>query len=404
MMQALLLLALAPLTATGAPGAGQAGAQAGRAGAAASALLAQGCMCLSSSQAGARRGALSRLRGGGGGAGAAAARTAEAAESTAHDVAKAMQLLEKARAGYAAAGVKPPGKLEQIDELNRMLAEDKDALIHGDRRVLERLEQKLGGPDPGVPAEEASVLDSEEQEQEDWEAGVDKLKEEGDAILEEIRTGKKRGPDYNHWDEIPALRKAELMITEDSHHALWKAVRDQNADRLAYLLQHRKQNGDTQYDVNHMFSTLWNSTLLHVAAECEDVEVATMLVTSGARMEQRNTYYQAPLHLATFWGNMPMVRRLLDMGAELEVRSSDDSTPLHIAAFYGQNETAKELVPSLPRRIGFCKVGVHVAHACCQSRPAHFACARARGVREHRHAFWLGGGCKGGQLCEGRRA
>jgi hypothetical protein len=32
-------------------------------------------------------------------------------------------------------------------------------------------------------------------------------------------------------------------------------------------------------------------------------------------------YYQAPLHLASFWGNIPMVRRLIDMGADIEVRS-----------------------------------------------------------------------------------
>jgi hypothetical protein len=107
-----------------------------------------------------------------------------------------------------------------------------------------------------------------------------------------MRTGTKRGPDYNHWDEIPALHKAALMISEDSHHALWKAVRDQNADRLGYLLQHKKCSGHTQYDVNHMFPALWNSTLLHVAAECEDVEVATMLFTSGAHLEQRNRYHR----------------------------------------------------------------------------------------------------------------
>ena len=276
-----LLLTAATSCALTAPMAEWADARAGRAGgggAAAHALLSRGCWTLS--------GAL-RLRGG-------AARQTGALDSatrTARDVEKAMQLLEKARAGYAAAGVKPPGKLEQIDALNRLLAEDKNALINGDRRVLDKLEQTVGAPDPGVTPDEALALDSEEQQQEDWEAGVDKMKEEGDAILHEMRTGTKRGPDYNHWDEIPALRKAALMISEDSHHALWKAVRDQNADRLGYLLQHKKCSGHTQYDVNHMFPALWNSTLLHVAAECEDVEVATMLFTSGAHLEQRNRYH-----------------------------------------------------------------------------------------------------------------
>lgn len=277
-----LLLTAATSCALTAPIAEWADARAGRAGVGGAVAqqdqvsLSRGCAALS--------GAL-RLRGGA----ARPAGVSDAAARTARDVEKAMQLLEKARAGYAAAGVKPPGKLEQIDALNRLLAEDKNALINGDRGVLDKLEQTVGAPDPGAP--QALALDSEEQQLEDWEAGVDKMKEEGDAILHEMRTGTKRGPDYNNWDEIPALRKAALMISEDSHHALWKAVRDQNADRLAYLLQHKKCSGHTRYDVNHMFPALWNSTLLHVAAECEDVEVATMLFTSGAHLEQRNRYY-----------------------------------------------------------------------------------------------------------------
>jgi len=64
-----------------------------------------------------------------------------------------------------------------------------------------------------------------------------------------------------------------------------------------------------------------------------------------------------------------------------------------------RREEANELVTSLRRRKGFWKEGVHVAHACCQSRPAHFACVRARWC-EGAHASWLGGGCKGGQLSE----
>jgi hypothetical protein len=258
--------------------------------------------------------------------------------STARDVAKATALLEKARAGFAAAGVQPPEKLAQIDELNRLLNEDGQAIAHGDQLALERLKRSVGVWDQKMGAEKVSVVDSDE-DRDDWEAEVDKLKEEGDEIEKEIRTGVKRGSEFNHWNEIPALRKAELEISSDSHHPLWKAVRDANVDRLQYLLKSR-----SEWDINHAFPSLWNSSLLHVAAEGEDVDVLTLLVTSGAAMEQRNTYCQAPLHLASYWGNRNMIRRLVDMGADVEVRSSDASTPLHIAAFYGQNDTAKELV------------------------------------------------------------
>jgi hypothetical protein len=264
--------------------------------------------------------------------------SAERAAETARDVAKAAALLQKARAGFAAAGVQPPDKIAQIDELSRLLNDDKAALVEGDLSAHDRLKRTVGTWDKTMGAAVASVVDSDE-DREDWEAEVDKLKEEGDALEQEIRTGVRRGSEYNQWDEIPALRKAELMISEDSHYPLWKAVRDANADRLRYLLQSR-----TDLNVNHEFSALWNSSLLHVAAEGEDVEVLTLLVISGAAIEQRNAYSQAPLHLASYWGNVEMIRRLLDMGADIEVRSSDASTPLHIAAFYGQNETVKELV------------------------------------------------------------
>jgi hypothetical protein len=221
-----------------------------------------------------------------------------AEDSVAHDVEKATALLEKARAGYAAAGVRPPEKIEKMDKLNKLLTEHKEALIKGDRHAINALKRTMGtmGQDDYAADDDGpSVIDSDE-DREDWEDGVDKLKVEGDAILKEIRTGVKRGPDYNHWDEIPALRKAELMINEDTHHPLWTAVRDGNADRLRYLLKANKM-----YDVNHRFPALWNSSLLHVAAECNDVEVATILVNSGAHIEARNTYHQAPLHLATYW-------------------------------------------------------------------------------------------------------
>jgi len=34
---------------------------------------------------------------------------------------------------------------------------------------------------------------------------------EGDAMAHEMRTGIKRGPDFNHWDGIPALRKVHYI-------------------------------------------------------------------------------------------------------------------------------------------------------------------------------------------------
>ena len=267
--------------------------------------------------------------------------------ATAADVAKAAALLQKARAGYAASGVQPPDAVEQIDALNAVLEEDRAALVRGDAAALDRLQRSLGpvADDPAAAAE-ASVVESEE-DGEDWEGGVEKMQQERDAILHEMRTGVPRSapgapPGYSQWDEIPALQKAELMMSEDSHHPLWKAVRDGNADRLRYLLDTRGTG--TRYDINHKFPSLWNSALLHVAAEGNDIEVATLLVQAGGDLEQRNTYLQAPLHLASYWGETSMVRHLVDMGADVEVRSSDSSTPLHIAAFYGQNATAQALV------------------------------------------------------------
>ena len=42
------------------------------------------------------------------------------------------------------------------------------------------------------------------------------MKAEGDAIEKEIRTGVKRGPNFNHWDEIPALRKVCVCLRHTS--------------------------------------------------------------------------------------------------------------------------------------------------------------------------------------------
>ena len=86
-------------------------------------------------------------------------------------------------------------------------------------------------------------------------------------------------------------------------------------------------------------------SLLHVAAESGDVEVARLLVEKGADVEQGARGRETPLHVAALLGALPTVNLLLDNGANLEARDRRDRTPLDFAvSVLGNEETVRQLI------------------------------------------------------------
>lgn len=87
-------------------------------------------------------------------------------------------------------------------------------------------------------------------------------------------------------------------------------------------------------------------TLLHSAAENENLIAIEYLVAQGADLEARTTSGWTPLHFAVDIAidgasqqmtpiDFTLVRRLVDMGARLDARNDENQTPRDVAAAYG---------------------------------------------------------------------
>lgn len=263
------------------------------------------------------------------------------------EIQKAMRLLQKADEGFRAAGLTPNDATRSGEDLDDDDPAAKLQSIAKLRSLLEGDAPALASPSPEHIKElkrlrlmdDSTLNFGSEMESSHWDATA----RAEDAALSQAfsnhvtpKPGAKKKKTL--WDDLPPLFKERMSLSLDAHHPLWAAVAQSNVDRLSYLLD------QPAYNVNHRFRALWNSTLLHVAAELPDVEVATLLVKRGAAIDALNAYDQTPLHLAAYRGEIPMVERLVDMGAPIEDRSWDGSTALHIACFQGQNKTAETLV------------------------------------------------------------
>jgi cytochrome c len=86
---------------------------------------------------------------------------------------------------------------------------------------------------------------------------------------------------------------------------------------------------------------------LHTAAANGRLEVAEILISAGARINDRAGMLRAtPLHMAVLGGNTDLAALLLAKGADIDARDGSRNTPLHVAADRGQVAMVELLVRS----------------------------------------------------------
>ena len=73
----------------------------------------------------------------------------------------------------------------------------------------------------------------------------------------------------------------------------------------------------------------------HTARESNSLELASLLIASGADVNQRAEDGQSSLHLAVRNGNDSLATLLIDHGADVNARDLEEYTPLHSAAWNG---------------------------------------------------------------------
>jgi len=84
-------------------------------------------------------------------------------------------------------------------------------------------------------------------------------------------------------------------------------------------------------------------TPLHLAASRGHLDVARLLVESGADVDARSEFGYTPLHVAAMEGYLDVARLLVESGADVDARDKKGRTPLDLARKGGHREVMKLL-------------------------------------------------------------
>ncbi len=78
----------------------------------------------------------------------------------------------------------------------------------------------------------------------------------------------------------------------------------------------------------------------------KSVELAELLMKSGASLASQNAWFQTPLHCACKSGNAALVKCLVSSRGELDAKDQQGRTPLHYCSAGNRNVIAKCLIES----------------------------------------------------------
>lgn len=104
----------------------------------------------------------------------------------------------------------------------------------------------------------------------------------------------------------------------------------------------RVQSLLSSHDVNACSDS--GSTALTLAVRANDIEIARILLQSGANVDWLNKAKQSPLFVACWGGNVEMVAMLLEAGADTNTPDTRGWTPLMAAVHEDNLEIAQLLL------------------------------------------------------------
>ena len=138
------------------------------------------------------------------------------------------------------------------------------------------------------------------------------------------------------WHRILPVALAGLLLGAGVNRPLLvDAVKNADKAGVRALLQKKVDVNAAEPD---------GSTALHWASYRDDVEIASLLLLSGANVNAANDLGVTPLWSASQNGSLAMVRRLLKAGANPNAALLAGETPLMVAARSGYPEIVEELL------------------------------------------------------------
>ena len=113
-------------------------------------------------------------------------------------------------------------------------------------------------------------------------------------------------------------------------------------DEYKILAPKLEQSIEQGYDVNTLHRGI--RSLLHGAAQFDDVDTAILLVKNHADVEIKDNRYQTPLHVAANSDSYRVARTLIGSGADINAPNKYKDMPIHIAADAGSLNVLKLLI------------------------------------------------------------
>jgi len=141
-------------------------------------------------------------------------------------------------------------------------------------------------------------------------------------------------------DDI-VLTRRDIEGQEWGQRALWECASKGHKKLLEFMLN-CGTNVNAVLDVPENLKE--ESTLLHIASFCCQVEVVRLLLERRADINIRNANKDTALHCAAHLDSVDIIKLLLDKGISVNVTNTQQNTPLHIAAVRGNLETTIALV------------------------------------------------------------
>ena len=143
-------------------------------------------------------------------------------------------------------------------------------------------------------------------------------------------------------NENPTKYYREGLLDEIRHLELYSAAYHGDRESLLRLIQSGQNI--------HLRRTSFRFTPFHVAIFNGQIETADLLLSKGAKIDEKSNYNQTALHWAAMMGQEGAVRFLLERGASLEDSSEQGWTAVHIASRMGYINIVKILVEKGARK------------------------------------------------------
>ena len=104
----------------------------------------------------------------------------------------------------------------------------------------------------------------------------------------------------------------------------WKAIGDNNADKVKEIL--------TRYNIDMDTTNDYGYTPLHIAAKNNSAEVIDKFIAAGANLNAIDKNGWTPLHIASRYNYVVIAKKLIAAKVDLNATDNNRKTPLHIAA------------------------------------------------------------------------